>query len=197
MKKILFSVSTLLAFGVMSAQEEPATTGFKQGDALITGSVSFNSQKQGDAKNTSFSIAPSAAYFVTSNIALGVNIGYRHSKSKVDNTDNESTFNSISPGIFGRYYFTPANKFSLFADVETAYVSTKSETNSGVDYKTTGFSASAGPGFNYFLTNHLALETVFGVLSYGSQKPENGDSTSNFSVNLNLSNIYLGVVYKF
>ncbi|WP_116789205.1 outer membrane beta-barrel protein [Flavobacterium psychrotrophum] len=197
MKKILFSVSALLAFGVMSAQEESSTPGFHKGDAFITGSVSFNSQKTGEQKNNGFTIAPSAAYFVSNNIAIGATIRYAHNKYEVDDVaDSKSTASGITAGLFGRYYFTPENRLSFFGHLEANYTSSKVENLAGTD-KANGFGVLLGPGVNYFISDHFALETTFGAISYGSRKPDGGTKTDNFAVNLNLSNIYLGAVYKF
>lgn len=198
MKKILLSVSALLAFSVMSAQEETPTTGFSKGDAFISGTVGFSTQKQGDVKNNSFTVAPSVGYFVSENIALGVSILYTQSKYNIDDVANsESTTSTFNPSLFGRYYFTPASKFSVFGHLQAGYVSGKTESNGGGEYKNDGFNAMAGAGLNYFISDHLALETVFGAINYSSYKYDGGQKNSNFGINLNLSNVYLGLVYKF
>lgn len=197
MKKILFSVSALLAFGVMSAQEETTTPGFHKGDAFITGSVSFNSQKTGEQKNNGFTIAPSAGYFVSNNIALGAIVRYGHTKYEVDDIANsKSTTSGITAGLFGRYYFTPENRLSFFGHLEANYTSSKAKSPAET-FKTNGFGVMLGPGVNYFISDHFALETTFGAISYGSRKPDGGTKTDSFGVNLNLSNIYLGAIYKF
>lgn len=197
MKKILFSVSALMAFGVMSAQDETTTPGFHKGDAFITGAVSFESHKTGEQNNNGFTIAPSAGYFVSNNIALGATVRYGRTKYEVDDMANsKSTSSGIAAGLFGRYYFTPENRFSFFGHLEANYSSSKVETYENT-YKTNGFGALLAPGINYFLSDHFALETTLGGISYGSRKPDGGTSTDSFAINVSLSNIYLGLIYKF
>lgn len=207
MKKLVLSLSALLAFGLANAQET-TTEGFKKGDTFISGGIGFSSQKTGENDKTNqYNISPRAAYFVTNNIALGVSLNYSHRKidGSFDTGTNIQKDNSLSAGVFGRYYFTPANKFSFFAQLGVDYVSTKSTLkgdNYNMDYKTNGVNVGFAPAISYFISDHFALEALFGVLSYSSTKPNNdtvvqGPSTNTFNVGLNLSDINLGLVYKF
>ena len=207
MKKLVLSLSALFAFGLANAQET-TTEGFKKGDVFISGAAGFSSQKTGENDKTNqYNISPRAAYFVTNNIALGVNLNYLH--RKIDGFYDTGAFvqkdNSFSAGAFGRYYFTPASKFSFFAQLEVDYVSTKSTLrgyNYDMDYKTNGVSVGFAPAISYFISDHFALEALFGILNYSSTKPNNdevvqGPSTNTFTAGLDLSNINFGLVYKF
>lgn len=210
MKKLLLTAAALLTLGFANAQEEPATQGFAKGDVFITGAVGFTNTKTGDIKTNTFNVAPKAAYFVTSNIAVGLALGYSHSSQDVYEDDYPNTYkqkiNTFSAGAFGRYYFTPTNKFSFFGQLSASFDSYKNEV-AGYDseYKTTGFSGGISPGISYFVSNHFALEATLGALSYNTVKPKSvtsagtfdNDSTNTFSLDLNLSTIYFGAVYKF
>jgi len=209
MKKLVLSLSALITFGLANAQETTTTTeGFKKGDAFISGGAGFSSQKSGESdKSKQYNISPRAAYFVTNNIALGVSLNYMH--RKIDGFYDTSTLvqkdNSLSAGVFGRYYLTPASKFSFFAQLGVNYVSTKSTLrgyNYDMDNKTEGIGVNFSPAISYFISDHFALEALFGILSYNSYKPNNdavvnGPSTDTFSAGLDLGNINLGLVYKF
>lgn len=207
MKKILLSITTLFTFALASAQDEPTTTGFTRGDAFISGTLSFGSEKTGDYfKNTVFTVAPSAGYFVTNNIAIGVGLGYSSSNSDINDgfsAPYEETASAFAAGVFGRYYFTPANRFTIFTDLSVAYTTIKYETDvdGGFDSesKENGFGVAFAPGINYWISNHLALETSFGILSYGTSKPDasGAESTNSFNIGLDLANINFGLVYKF
>ena len=111
MKKVILSVAAVFAFGFANAQET-VSEGFAKGDVFISGALGFSSQKQGDAKVTTFEVAPSVGYFVTPNIAIGGRLGFQSVKDETEPIEEKT--NSFSIGAFGRYYFTPASKFSLF-----------------------------------------------------------------------------------
>ena len=218
MKKVILSAAALFAFTFANAQEATteANGGFKAGDMFISGSVVFGTQKTGEEKTTNFNVIPRAAYFLTDNIAVGVQIGFTHTKN--ENTtfvppaviDTENKTNAFTAGAFARYYVTPASKFSLFGQLGVNYVTRKTEnstatqtggvtTTVSTDDKTNGFNIGFAPGMSYFLSDSFALEATFGVLEYNTSKPDadGAESTDQFNIGLNLSNINLGLIYKF
>ncbi|KOS06012.1 hypothetical protein AM493_08160 [Flavobacterium akiainvivens] len=205
MKKLLFSLSTLLCITVAFAQETEPASGFLKGDAFISGTVGFGTQKTGDYKANQFTVAPKAGYFVSENIALGVGLGYRSQKS--DQTDSflgttyETKTSTFEAGVFGRYYFTPASNFSIFTELSAAYATTKQESNMdwATDFTVNAFDVEFAPGFNYFVTRHLALEATFGFINYSTRKLDidGAETTNAFNVSLDLANINFGIIYKF
>lgn len=202
MKKILFSLGALFAFGFANAQDNTSTEGFKKGDTFISGTVSYDSQKTGNSKETEFNLTPSVGYFVSENIALGVSLGYTTNDNNTNGTGYNQQTNTFSAGVFGRYYFNPANKFNIFAQLDLGYTTAKFESGSDFgpyDFKVNGFGAGITPGFNYWVSSHLALEASFGILGYATAKPDydGAESTNIFSAGLDLSNINFGLVYKF
>lgn len=217
MKKILL-LAAIIACGYANAQENvteaPASEGFKKGDVILTGAVAFSGTKTGEIKGSSFSVMPSAGYFLTNNIAVGVSLGYGHSEEDVyiglDSPYPQmanQVANTFSADVYGRYYFTAAKKFSLFAQLSAGFATSKREfEGTNIEFKTNSFGAAIAPGISYFLTSHLALEASFGIINYTTYNPENidiygygadEDTTNNFNIGLNLSNIYFGLVYKF
>ena len=203
MKKILLSAVAVMAFGFANAQEATGTKGFAEGDVFLTGSVGFGSEKTGDAKTSQFNISPKAGYFVTSNIALGVQLGYT-SETETDVNGLGETVdvdtNTFEAGAFGRYYFTPARDFSFFGQLSVGYTSSKTEVE-GEDgeYKENGFNLGLAPGISYFVSEHIALEATFGLLGYNTAKPDvdGAESTDTFNIGANFNDINFGIVYKF
>ncbi|WP_304344435.1 outer membrane protein [Chryseobacterium koreense] len=197
MKKLLV-VSAVALFASMSAQET-SNEGFAKGSTFVTGAVGFNSVKTGNVKENNFTISPSVGYFVTSNIALGARIGYNNLTK--DNGTRKATVDTFTAGVFGRYYWMPASKFSVFAELGADYAN--SSYDSGVagsqKSKANGFGVEFAPGISYFLSNNFALESKVGVLGYNSVKPDatGAESTDSFNFGLNLNDIKLGLVYKF
>ena len=205
MKKVLFSAVALLAFGFANAQEEEkGNGGFAKGDVFVSGAVTFGSSKTGDFKVNAFEIAPKVGYFVTENIAVGASVGLQ--SLKFDNGSADATNSGLGLGAFGRYYFTPANKFSLFAELGIDYTSFDEEfdAESGTVYassfesKELGF--GLGAGMNYFVSSNFSIEAGVAVLGYSSNDNGGGsgvDKTNTFSFGGDWRAVTFGVNYKF
>jgi outer membrane protein W len=202
MKKIILSTIFLCTVHFMNAQEE----GYSKGNILLTGGFGFNSTSTGDNKTNGFNVSPKVGYFVTSNIAAGLALGFSNNKEENPNTITKD--NQLSAGLFGRYYFTPAQKFSFFGELGFNILSGKSETIVAVgpiqpppvESKFSGFNFAIAPGVSYFLSKNFALETSIGVIGYRSVKPKDApgsNATNTFDFGLNISNLNLGLVYKF
>ena len=205
MKKVLLSAVALLAFGFANAQEgeKSANGGFSKGDVFVSGAVTFGSSKTGDFKVNAFEIAPKVGYFVTENIAVGASVGLQ--SLKFDNGSADATNSGLGLGAFGRYYFTPANKFSLFAELGIDYTSFDEEfdAESGTVYassfesKELGF--GLGAGMNYFVSSNFSIEAGVAVLGYSSN--DNGgdgaEKTNTFSFGGDWRAVTFGVNYKF
>lgn len=202
MKKVILSVAAIFAFGFANAQET-VSEGFTKGDVFINGAIGFGSTKTGDFKTSDFVVAPKAGYFVTENIAVGIALGYE--SSKVELVD-DLTNNTFSIGAFGRYYFTPASKFSIFGELGLNYNNYDNEFGTDNDGllvpaagKGDGFGVSVAPGVSYFIAKNFALEASFGILGYNSTKPDfdGAEKTNSFDFGLDTRDIRLGLVYKF
>lgn len=199
MKKFILSAAALFAFGFANAQEatNEGGKGFANGDIFITGSFGFNSESTGDVKSNSFNIAPSVGFFVTENIAVGGRIGFISAKEE-DGVSEDIKSNTLAIGAFGRYYATPASDFSLFAELGAMYMSSKVE-QGAAEAKASGFGIALAPGISYFVGSNWAIEASIAALSYETSKPDfdGAEATNTFGLNVDLTNINLGVVYKF
>ena len=206
MKKLICSLA-LLAFGFANAQETTTTTittttlpnsgnGFRPGDLFVTGSVGFGSEATGDNKSNSFNVSPRLGYFVEDNIALGVAIGYMSGKQESPGIADVKT-TEFSAGVFGRYYVTPANNFSLFGELGLDYINSKIKADT--EDTSNAFRIALAPGINYFVSEHFALEAKFGILSYRTDNPDADGvkNTDQFNIGLNLSDINIGAIYRF
>ena len=205
MKKVLLSAVALLAFGFANAQEEEkGNGGFAKGDVFVSGAVTLGSAKKGDIKANAFEIAPKVGYFVTENIAVGASVGFQ--SLKWDNGAADATNSGLGLGAFGRYYFTPANKFSLFAELGIDYTSFDEEFDaesgtvnaSSFESKELGF--GLGAGMNYFVSSNFSIEAGVAVLGYSSNDNGGGsgvDKTNTFSFGGDWRAVTFGVNYKF
>lgn len=193
MKKIILSVLAVMTFGFANAQE--GNGGFSKGSMFVSGAFSIGSEKTGEDKSSGFEIEPKIGYFVSENIAIGGKLGYASFKEEtagIDTADNSA----LTIGAFGRYYFTPASQFSLFANLGLDYTS--------IDYKLVDAQAkeiglNLGLGLSYFVSNDWAIEATWAGLGYTSN--DNGgdgaEKTSTFGLGADLRAVSFGVVYKF
>jgi len=158
MKKLLLSALAVCAFTFSNAQEDKAevTQGnLVKGDILISGTVGIGSTSNvGGVKDNSenaFNFSPRATFLVSDNIGVGAKIGFGSAKSDSNGTDTMDV-QSLTLGAFGRYFFTPSSKFSVFGELGMDYNSwdNKLATTNG---KTTGFDVAVGPGICYFVTS--------------------------------------------
>lgn len=200
MKKILLSVSALfIAFTTYAQENESDGLGFKKGDTYISGNISYGSDKDHVTKTTNFTVSPTIGHFVSDNIAVGVTLSYMGQNNNTTGNP-ETKQKSFSGGVFGRYYFTPANRFSFFGELNANYNHSYSNTKGFPEYKGNGFSIQAGPGINYFLSPHFSLQSYTGLLSYGSSTRDTalGEvKETAVTARLNFSNILFGLTYKF
>ncbi len=195
MKKLIFTLATFAAFTVAKAQET-SEGGFIRGEGFVTGTFGLESSKTGESKTTAFEVAPSVGFFVSPNIAVGGRVGF--SSLKEEEGSDELTTSGFSAGIFGRYYFTPASKFSLFGELAVEYA-TANVDNGFDEIDVNGFGVQLAPAVSYFLNKNFAIEASWGVLNYNTAKPDfdGAESTDQFRFGLNLRDINFGIVYKF
>lgn len=170
MKKLLFltSVITLAFVGVSNAQTEQGTLmlGTDLGSGLVnTTSHGLFGLNFGLNEGAGFNvgISPKMGYFVRDNFMLGgvVNVGF----AKSPKYNGEST-RTTTYGIqaLSRYYFSQGERGvdnfvkrgSFFAEANAGVA--------GVNVKggdtTNGFAFGVGPGYSYFVSPNVALETT-------------------------------------
>lgn len=200
MKKLILSAVAVFALTFANAQEGDSNGGFTQGDLFATGSVGFNSDKWYDAKGSNFYFRPEVGYFLTENIALGLGLDFGSAKNDgLDTYSDAYKTNNFNAKVFGRYYFTPESQFSLFGQFGIGFGNVKMENGAGDETKVNTFGINAGLGANYFLTNNWALQAGWAVLGYNSEKIDapRAEAYNSFGLNIDLSAINFGVLYKF
>lgn len=180
---------------------ENTNHGFAKGNVFITGTVGYNASEDNDYKTKNWAVGPAAGYFLSDKIALGISINYTEGETKNKHRFvSPSKNNNLSLSVFGRYYFTPLNRFSVFGEISGGY--NKGKYNIGVypgDTSTKGYNIQAGPGVNYFISPHFALQSYLGLISYVSS--ENGKApyaleSKSLNIGLNANTINLGLLYK-
>lgn len=194
MKKVFLSIALITAFGVANAQE-----GFSKGNTFLTGSLGISSEndKDSDAKSNSTALSVGAGHFLSDHVAVGINVGFGSAKTTESSLTTEET-SVMTAGAFGRYYFSPKSKFSMFGHLGVNYASLTDKTTNP-DLKVTGMDIFAAPGFNYFVSKNLSLEAVIGRIGYSSAKADvtGAKGTTGFDFAIDLTSVTFGMNFKF
>lgn len=200
MKKVILSLVAVagLAFAA-NAQTD-------KGNVMLGGSLGVNSSKVKGAEKSdfSFSVIPSAGYFVSNNFAIGTGVGYAYDKK----VSNESLNEAIVVAPFGRYYVGLSDQFKFFGQlsVPMAFGSEKELLANGDVDKKVGTSTSIGvniaPGFAFFPTKKIGIELSVNGLGYNHLELKDTDSgakfkASSFGLNADTFAPKLGVQFYF
>jgi hypothetical protein len=171
MKKFL-AVALLVAGTILGANAQ-----IQKGNVMVGGNLANFNLGLDDPNIFSVDITPKAAWFIEDNIALGgyVNFGLETAK-------NSSTTTSYGFGGLGRYYtgkdVEVLRHGRLFAEATVGFGGVNVSNGGG---KTNGLNLSVGPGFAYFITPNIGLETLLkynGLVGFGSATAQNNLSLS-------------------
>ncbi|ASU32076.1 hypothetical protein [Mucilaginibacter xinganensis] len=115
-----------------------------------------------------FNVTPKAAWFVEDNLALG---GYVN--LAIETANDSRTATSYGFGGLGRYYagsdMTVLKHGRFFGEATVGFGGTNISDGGG---NTNGLALSVGPGFAYFVTPNIGLETLLkfnGLAGFGNQ----------------------------
>lgn len=211
MKKLLLTLVTVAGLTVASQAQD---FGFKKTDFIVEGSFqsSNKNDKNADVKTANFNFAPKAGYFVTNNIAVGVDLAFGQAKETTTVADVESiaTARTFGAGVFGRYYFLEVgNRFKPYAELGAGYNNFRPESKvagtTTKGNKTNGYGVNASIGANYFLTNSIAVNFAFAnVVGFNSTKEDvdGAKAVNEFTTNVNMFDNFFntakfGLTFKF
>ncbi|MFP3590954.1 outer membrane beta-barrel protein [Chryseobacterium sp. SIMBA_038] len=218
MKKLLLAGAVAL-FGLSNAQ-------IAKGTAYISGQVGYSQEENNnnDRKVESFKVIPTAGYFVGTNLAVGLGVGYKNDKTTKTTTgifptgtvvtEDKDTTSAFVVAPFVRKYWTIADKLYIFGQLEVPmeFGQVKEEgvstTTTGSTVSTTSVSDKANytsigvnikPGLDYFLNKNWSIEATFGEFGYNTSKfdVDGAKSVNNYKFGLNLSAVTFGVKYVF
>lgn len=179
MKK--FTLLTLLAIMAVGFS---ASAQIQRGNVFVGANFADLNLGLNGSKPFSIEIAPKAAWFIQDNVAVGGYVDLGLSTIK-----DGPTTTKYGVGALGRYYtgkdVEVMRHGRLFAEGTVGVGGTNTSRHGG---KTNGLDLSVGPGFAYFITPNIGLESLLkynGQVGFG-----NTTSTNNLSLSFGLS-IYL------
>lgn len=165
MKKLL--IAAALAFTSFAAQAQ-----IQRGNVLIGGNIANLSLGLDNSKVFSFDLTPKAAWFIEDNLAIGgyANLGIRTAK-------NTATTTTYGVGALGRYYagddVEVLRHGRFFGEATVGFGGINVSNGVG---NTNGASLGIGPGFAYFVTPNIGLETLLkynGLRGFGNASSQN------------------------
>jgi hypothetical protein len=161
MKKFTFLTCLVVALFFSSAQAQ-----IQKGNVMVGGNFANLNLGLNGAKVFSLDITPKAAWFVQDNVALGayLDLGIQTAKGS-------STTTNYGVGALGRYYtgtdVEVLRHGRLFAEANVGIGGVNVSDGGG---HTNGLDLGVGPGFAYFITPNIGLETLLkykGVVGFG------------------------------
>lgn len=199
MKNFFCKVFVILLCGVVKAQESGVKSAtFSKGNLWIEGGLSLTT---GDSSNDYFAFSPKLGYFLSDKLAVGGDVDIS-TTSYLLNSNGLDDSNSYGFGGFVRYYFLELKNLKAYGEAGLGYNHTKLTYLDGATDMNNGVKANVDLGINYFFTPKWAATfTLAQVLSYNNSNPENGNSSNDLVVNVNLfNNIFaqpkFGLLYK-
>ncbi|MGH1517391.1 outer membrane beta-barrel protein [Chryseobacterium sp. JK1] len=219
MKKTLIAGAVAL-FGLSNAQ-------IAKGTVYLSGQADYSHKENTDfqlkTKEDVLKILPTAGYFVTTNLAVGLGAGYKNSVTKYEvgsNTpfsnifDIKDTDNAFVVAPFVRKYWTLSDRLYIFGQLQIPleFGQEKLEANSEVTngdpelalsfYRKnnyTNIGVNIKPGLDYFVNKNWSLEATIGEFGYNSHKKDIDEvkRNNNYKFGVNLSSIMFGVKYVF
>jgi len=176
MKKIIIALVAILSIGFTASAQ------IQKGNVLVGGNFANLSLGLDNSKVFSVDLTPKAAWFIQDNVALGAyaNLG-------IETAKNSSTTTNYGVGALGRYYTgqdVEVLKHGRFFAEGTVGVGGINVSNNGGH--TNGLNLGVGPGFAYFVTPSVGLETLLkynGLAGFGNAAYQ---STLNLSFGLQI-----------
>jgi len=208
MKITLLLLFSFLVISTCSAQ-------ITRGTVFVGGSGSYSRQAYEsnpdpnfsyELSTSSFNFNPKVGYFIADNITVGLGVNYSRSKSEAKGTGiNEPTdnkYHAFGMAPFGRYYKMLGERAGFFGQLTVSFDSGKEKSGDFTTRKNSSVGAGIAPGFVFFATPRIGIETTVGSLGYyfyknkyydsGQNNPT--ESTSNqFIAGVEASNIFLGI----
>ena len=199
MKRLTTIMKTTLTMLLLSLIAFTTSAQTSKGSWTVGGGASLrfdNSNVTGDLSGSdqsmsSFSISPSAGYFVTDGLAIGTSVTYSTFSRDSDDGVFESSGNSVSFGPFIQYYHESGVFVSVGAGIGRS--NSDSEVN-GMDFENNSSFRRAGVALGYaiFLNDHISLEPAVSYSSFSTDPDTDEgdgrfvDNTLNFSIGFNL-----------
>jgi len=199
MKKLILLTCVVATF---TAFTQPAAGNkFAGGSLSLTTSTSEQGAGNPDFKNSEFLVAPSAGYFMSDKVALGLNLSILSGKDD-DGTDVDK-YSSFAVGPFAQYYMhVGEGQFSFLVEGGFLYGVDKDKPAAGGTLTGNSLTVYVSPGFTYFFAKRWALDFKLRGIAFNSSDPNTdrastGDKDNYFTFGASSFNPSLGFRFIF
>jgi len=206
-------------FGLSNAQ-------IAKGTSYLSGQVGYYHSEKDEfntvRKDDVIRILPTAGYFVTTNLAVGLGVGYKSAvtKYKVGNAaisnvmEIKDTDNAFVVAPFVRKYWTLSDKLYIFGQLQVPLefgqekLDFNSEGNGGDPILSAPFTqknnytnigVNIKPGLDYFITKNWSIEATIGEFGYNTYKRDidGARRAGDYKFGISLTSVTFGVKYVF
>ena len=205
MKKVLLCAAfAVFALTTTNAQDEDSS-GLTKSDVYMSATLGFNSESFDDLDSSSMNFSPSVGYMLSDNISLEAALIFNSAEAPIfeelaaDNYESGDKTSNFGFGVGARWFANPGSTFSFNVGAGLSYNTTTFEEKGFDDYKYNTLSFAVAPGVNYWVSDKFGLVAEIAALRYTSIKADadGAEAYTEFGLNLDLSNINFGMVYKF
>lgn len=219
MKRIVLMGAVAL-FGLSNAQ-------IAKGTSYLSGQVGYyHSENNDDAgsrrKDDVIRILPTAGYFVNTNLAVGLGIGYKSAvtKYKVGNAavsnllEIKDTDNAFVVAPFVRKYWALSDRLYIFGQLQVPleFGQEKIDANSDIfmgdpllatsssrKNNYTNIGVNIKPGLDYFVSKNWSIEATIGEFGYNTYKRDidGARRADDYKFGISLTSVTFGVKYVF
>lgn len=156
----------LLVFAILMFSVSYPMSQMNQGAFLLGGLFDFNYRTGNKTTFTEMTVAPTAGLFLAENMGIGASVGFTSNSSKINgSTVNSATTVELSP--FSRYYYS-GNAFGQFD------IPINLSKNATFD-----FGSKLKLGYDFFLTESVALEPSLYAGFYFGRQAKTNNTTDN------------------
>ncbi|KPK87351.1 MAG: hypothetical protein AMS27_02625 [Bacteroides sp. SM23_62_1] len=186
MKKLTIAfILIIVSAGFLSAQFNSGSKMVGASSNLDFGFLSEKDEGATDATKMIFiDINPRAAYFLKNRIAVGGDLEYYLSRSKVGESDPYSS-TTFRIGPFARYYYKTVASVVPFAELKGGLGSQVDKLTTGEKFKHRIIYVGAGVGASFFLADNFALEGMLNYIFENQKNKEMGGSHNTNGIMLN------------
>ncbi|ROI05589.1 MULTISPECIES: outer membrane beta-barrel protein [unclassified Chryseobacterium] len=218
MKKIVLMGAVAL-FGLSNAQ-------IAKGTSYLSGQAGYYHNEKNEfetkRKDDVIRILPTAGYFVNTNLAVGLGVGYKSAvtKYKVGNADISNLLeikdsdNAFVVAPFVRKYWTLSDKLYIFGQLQVPleFGKEKMDANSNInggdpllaaaferENNYTNIGVNIKPGLDYFLSKNWSIEATIGEFGYNTYKRDidGARKADSYKFGISLTSVTFGVKYVF
>lgn len=166
MKKLLLIIVAVASISFSSQAQ------ISKGNVFVGGNISNLNFNLKDGNAFSFKLNPTAAWFIKDGVAVGGTVGLGV-ETPGKNLGRTLSYNVAA---LGRYYGSKGanevvNHSRFFAEATFGFQGQNRSGGGAPNNNTNGLGYSFGPGFAYFITNTIGLETLLkynGVVGFGN-----------------------------